>query len=393
MKVLRIIYDFADSNNFTGGLSPAPYELSLAQSALNNKIYVLCGNLNKKNLLKKRFFYKINENILVYNLPRGLPHFGPFLTTSVLVPLYYLYFKFRHKIDLVHNHQHLGVWLLLYKYIFGFIDKTPFIGHFHVTAKGREESILSSGVKLPLFTKYFEYPIHKFSDFLQTRVCKHLFCVSENIKEEVINFYKVDSSKITVIESAVSIEKFTKDIKKINLNYENGSIILGYVGRISKRKGIDIMLETLKSLPEVYKLVLWGEFQDLQYKKHVEHLVEKFKLQSRFSYKGAINYFENQNAFSVIDIFLIPSSYEGLPKVILEALVSHCYVIASGFKIKEDIPNLKFLEKIDPTYLTKDVLEAKLSEENYKKTLNIIRDKYSYENRAEQIQKIYISLK
>lgn len=392
MKILRIIYDFADINNVTGGLSPAPYELSLAQATLNDKIYVLCGNLNKKNLLKGRFFYKIGSNITVYNLPRALPHFGPFLTTSIFVLPCYFYLKFFKNIDLVHNHQHLGVWFLLYKKIFSFIDKTPVFGHFHVTAKGRETSIIKSEGFLPVFTKYFEYPIHKFSDYLMSKVCVHIFCVAKNIKDEVIKYYKVPTSKITITESAVSVKKFTTNIKKIDTGFNNDSVILGYIGRISSRKGVDLMIEALKVLPGKFKLVLWGEFQDKKYEKSIYKKISDYKLNNRFKYMGEVDYFKNQNAFASINIFLLPSVYEGLPKVILEALVAKCMVIASGFKIEKNIPNLHFLSDLKVKTLVSEVISGYTGKNEYDKTLKIISEHYSYEQRAEKIKLIYTQL-
>ena len=389
MKILRIIYDFADINNVTGGLSPAPYELSLAQASLNDKIYVLCGNLNKKNLLKRRFVYNIGSNITVYNLPRALPHFGPFLTTSVFVLPYYFYLKFTKKIDLVHNHQHLGVWFLLYKKILSTVDKTPVFGHFHVTAKGREASIIKKDSNLPFFTKYFEYPIHKFSDYLMSKVSVHIFCVAKNIKEEVIKYYKVPSSKITVIESAVSVKKFTTNIKKIDTGFSNDSVVLGYIGRISSRKGVDIMIEALKVLPDKFKLVLWGEFQDKKYEKCINKKISDYKLNNRFKYMGEVEYFKNQNAFASINIFLLPSAYEGLPKVILEALVAKCIVIASGFKIDKTIPNLHFLSDLRVKTLVNAILSFYQDKNGYNKVLKIIRAYYSYERRAEEIKLVY----
>ena len=52
MNILRIVYDWPDENVITEGLAPAPYELSLSQTRLNNTVYVLCGNLNGKNLVE-----------------------------------------------------------------------------------------------------------------------------------------------------------------------------------------------------------------------------------------------------------------------------------------------------------------------------------------------------
>ena len=389
MKILRIVYDFADENNTTLGLAPALYELSLAQSLLNTKVYVLCGNLNKKNLFAGKFFYKLNKYLTVINLPRGLPHFGPFLTTSIAVLPLYFYFKFIKQINIVHLHQHLGIWLLLYKYLFGFLDKTPFVGHYHVTAKGREQNLLKNGEKLPFFTKYFEYPLHKFSDLLMSKVSSHIFCVSQNVKNELIEFYKINADRITVIESAISVTRFFDNNKIIDLNFEDNSTILGYVGRISYRKGIVKIINVLSRLPKNYKFVMWGEYQDDKVKLNIEKQIENLNLKNRVKYMGKISYFNNQSAFKSINIFLLPSSYEGLPKVVLEALASGCMVIASGFKLIKHIPNLILQNSLSEDSLLLSINKLKNAPSKYDSTKDVLLKDYSYESRALKIQQIY----
>src|SRR3989344_3395987 len=99
MNILRIVYDWPGKNVITEGLAPAPYGLSIAQARAGNKVYVLCGNLNGKNLKQGKFHYTLEDGkIEVYNLPRALNHLGPFLSTSVAVLPYYFYLKTTKKI-------------------------------------------------------------------------------------------------------------------------------------------------------------------------------------------------------------------------------------------------------------------------------------------------------
>ena len=331
MNILRIVYDWPDHNTITEGLAPAPYELSLAQAKLGHTIFVLCGNLNGKNIKARKFKYKLqNGKIIVYNLPRALTGYGPFLTTSIFVPFFYLYLKATHKIDLIHNHGHVGVWLLVYKSLFGFLDKTPIIGHYHITAKGREKALKAQNQKVSGLTAWFEYPIHKFSDRLMAKISKRIVVVSSNIAEELMKFYHVPAEKITLLESAVDTEHFSKDGSKINLGFSEESIILGNGGRLSKRKNIDILIKALVYLPNNYKLILWGTW-DLDLKTRMTDFISAKNLWDRIKYAGPVNYFDVDKYYRAVNLFVLPSSYEGLPKVVVEALSVGCKVLASGF--------------------------------------------------------------
>ncbi len=55
-------------------------------------------------------------------------------------------------------------------------------------------------------------------------------------------------------------------------------------------------------------------------KEIVKNIVKENHLEDRFKSCGAINYFEIEKYYRSVDYFILPSSYEGLAKVLLEAL-------------------------------------------------------------------------
>ncbi|MDQ5981608.1 MAG: hypothetical protein QG570_358 [Patescibacteria group bacterium] len=393
MKILRIVYDWPDKNTIQEGLAPAPYELSLAQIRLGHKIVVLCGNLNGKNFKRSRFKTELaNGLITVYNMPRALAGFGPFLTTSLVLVPSYIYLKFTFKPDIIHNHGHLGVWFLLYKFLFGWLDKTPVVGHFHILAKSREVALKKQSDKLSFLTKYWEYPIHKFSDLLMSEVSAHIIAVGNDLANDIKLFYKVRDRKITVVESGVDTIRFNNHEEKYDYGFSEDSVVIGNIGRLSKRKNIDKLVSALSKLDEKYKLVLCGTW-DRHYKDSVQKLAENLKVSNRIKYFNSISYFEIDPYFRAIDIFVLPSSYEGLPKVILEALSSGSKVIASGFTISHEISDLHFLNEITVDEIANKINEVDSTPSNYPASRKIIENFYGWDIKAAQIDDIYNSLK
>ncbi len=392
MKILRIVYDWPDLNNITEGLAPAPYELSLAQTRLGHEVYVLCGNLNGRNLKAGKFSYDLADGkIHVYNLPRAIGGFGPFLSTSIFVLIYYFYLRLFRRIDIVHNHGHLGLWFLLYKSIFGFVDKIPVIGHFHITARGREKALIESGQKIDSFSKFFEYPLHKFSDFLMTKVCFHLVAVSRDIVHEVQTFYGVKDSNITILESGVDANRFSESGKKASLNFKNTDIIIGNGGRLSKRKNIDVLVSAVSLLPENYKLVLWGPW-DEKFKPVVDRIISSKNMSHRVHYAGVVSYFDVDDYYRATDIFVLPSSYEGLPKVVLEALACGCKVIASGFSIDHELPELVLIKEVNEKSLADSIISASGKVKNREVTRKIVEKFYSWDSKALSVDEIMNTL-
>lgn len=390
MNILRIIYDFADKNVQADGLSTGPYELTLSQGRQGEKIYVLTGNLNGKNLKQGKFKYTLCDgNVVVYNLPRAIWKFGPFLSTSIVVLPMYFYIRFTKKIDLVHNHQQMGVWFLLYKWIFGFIDKIPVVHTNHATLKPRMQKAIEKGEKLPIMTKYFEYPLHMFSDWLSARVANALVAVSENTKEEILSIYK-PKSPVFVLENGVNTDKFTREGKKAELGFAKGSIVIGNGGRLSKRKNIDFLVESLKYLPKNYVLVLWGPWDEEFKTTVVDPIIEKENLSERVKSIGTKPYWNVDEYFRAVDIFSLPSSHEGLPKVVVEALSAGCKCVASGFDLNiTGIPNMYFIDDLTPKGIAEKTLEATKSPDGYQKTYELVEKHYSWNSRAIELKKIY----
>lgn len=390
MNILRIVYDFADTNNTTGGLSTGPYELSVTQAYMGHKVYVLCGNLNKRNLKKLKFKYSLcNGNLVVYNLPRALfESVGPFFSTSIFVLPYYFYLKLTKKIDVIHNHQQMGLWFLLYKKIFGFIDKTPLIHTNHGLIKTRLFKIQESQSKPNLISSLVLFPLWKLNDALSLKVADILTVVSKDMVKELKNTYNY-KKEIYVVENGVDTNRFTSNGDKIKFKFEDRSKIIGYVGRLTERKNIHLLIKSLEFLSQEYKLVLIGKW-DENYKKKI--ILDYLRNKERIQDFGEVSYFENDKYFRSFDIFAIPSQHEGLPKVALEALSLGVPVVGSGFTFSEKIPFFYFLKNTTPQSIANKIMEVSINNIDKINTTKIINSKYSWKVKSEEYLKLYKTL-
>jgi glycosyltransferase involved in cell wall biosynthesis len=91
------------------------------------------------------------------------------------------------------------------------------------------------------------------------------------------------------------------------------------------------------------------------------------------------------------DIFVLPSEFEGTPKVVMESLSCGVPALVSGFKLSEEITGLYYLED------TKAETIARQTQEVLEEGVYVDRGKvsslYSWDNRAERIEEIYGYLK
>ena len=135
----------------------------------------------------------------------------------------------------------------------------------------------------------------------------------------------------------------------------------------------------MKFLPKEYQLTIVGRGE------------EKYPSQERVKFVGYVEYSKLPLYYQKADLFVLPSSYEGLPKVVLEALSCGVPVLASGFRLQEDIKGLSFLDKLDAKSLAAEI--KKIIESGEDVDIEKIRKKYDWSIKASEIQNIYDRIK
>jgi len=314
-----------------------------------------------------------------------LKRFSLFLTTAPAVLVGYWVYRLTHKVDIVHGHGHITCWFNIYRLLFGWLDNTPYVLHFHVTAAGREAEYKKAGEELGFWTRRFEWPLHKFSDWLGVRVADRVICVSSPVREEAIRFYGADPEKVVVVENGVNTDLFVPN----SHNAPRVTCNILYVGALSRRKNVHLIIEALKLLPQDYRLTIVGRGAE-EYEDRLHRLVGAAALQDRVSFEGYVEYAELPRRYQAAHILVLPSSYEGLPKVVLEALACGVPVLASGFRMAEPIRGLEFLDELEPREIAariERVVGAAPAVDVSK-----IRGVYSWGSKARQIDSVYQEL-
>ena len=100
-----------------------------------------------------------------------------------------------------------------------------------------------------------------------------------------------------------------------------------YAGKFSRAKGVIWLLQALQALHQhPYRLHMVGSGQGEEFQ---QCLVEAEKLGDRVTIHGQLSQQQLAGLLKESDVFILPSLYEGLPLVILEALGCGCRVITT----------------------------------------------------------------
>lgn len=193
-----------------------------------------------------------------------------------------------------------------------------------------------------------------------------IVCVSEAGKEFLKKEFKIKKD-IEVIYRGVDLEYF-KTINKSNyFDKYNENINIVFVGRLIDGKGVQDIIEVIKSLDEKIILHIIG---DGEYKSKLIELVIKYNLQERVHFLGKLKHKEVISILKNKPLFINPSYTEGLPTSVLDGLFSGCPIIATNvggtWEILKDKWNDNYYYQL---YEAKDLISLK------EKIINYINEK------------------
>lgn len=389
MKILRIVYEWPPP---WGGLAPHPYELTAAQTKMGHTFHLFCGRWPFSGKLEGL------ENVSITPFYREPVPGTLNVTVSIGMFLYYLLWRRRNEIDLIHSHGHFAIWIYCYRKLLRkfFKDakelKTPLVVHFHNTVEGRKQAALKKGSRIKPISRYLSWPLAKFSDKWAVEVADWCIFVSQDNLDDAIKYYGADPEKCSIVESGVNTRIFTKvgneekDKTRHDLGIEPFDKIVVNHGMMVRRKGIHLLIEALKYLPNPYKLLLVGS-GDPAYMEEINEKIKELKFENRVIQVGYTPYPETPIAFQAADVFVLPSEFEGLPKVVMQSLACGLPALVSGFKLSQNIDGLLYLENTDPANIARQIQEV--VDNPPQVDTFIVSRQYSWEERARRVEEAY----
>ncbi len=215
-----------------------------------------------------------------------------------------------------------------------------------------------------------------------------IVAVSNAVSDYSIRVDKKKKKKILVIPNGICFEKFVPKAKK----FEHIPI-LGVIGRLEIQKGHAYLFQALNLVKDIpWKLWLVGEGS---LRKKLEKQVKELSLEERVSFLGA--QYNVLEILQTIDIFILPSLWEGLGIAVLEAAAMAKPIIASKVGgIPEIIEDKKTGLLVEPKKVT-DLGEAirwMLGHENEANEMGrcarkIVLEKFDIEKMVKEYEKLY----
>lgn len=202
----------------------------------------------------------------------------------------------------------------------------------------------------------------------------------------------IPQSKINIIYNSISIMKWDMEVAEKLLEKQEGVVYFGCIGRLSKEKGqlfLPKIAQKLKEKTTNFKILIAGTGQ---LGEELKEEVKRTETQDFFEFLGFVRH--SKDFMETVDCLLLPSLWEGLPTVAIEAMASKKPVIAfevagnpevviegvSGLLVSA-FDTAKFAER-----MSEMITNAERRKEMGERGRHLAEEKFSQEKTLEQLK-------
>lgn len=286
-----------------------PYMLGDQITYMNSKgyeIHVACSNGEKI----EQYIKKWNFIFFSLNITRSISPINDIISIFKL----YKYIK-QNNIDIVIGHTPKGGLISMIASFISSIDKRIYFRHGLL-------SDTSIGINKIIFDL-----VEKLTSYFSTTT----ICVSNSIYNKSISSRLTTKRKLKILNKGTCngidvFNEFNNDLVNVNdkiqllshYNLDNTNIIVGFIGRLSKDKGINELINAWKIVKNnnfKIKLILCGPIDERD--PISNELLNYIINDDSIIYCGEIE--STKLYYSIFSFFILPSYREGFPTVVLEA--------------------------------------------------------------------------
>lgn len=213
---------------------------------------------------------------------------------------------------------------------------------------GKEKIIVS--IRNVESIEYKHMPIKKIETYLTCKLADKVVAISNQVRDDLIENFKVDEKKVITIYNPSVISK--KENEKIEEQYFKDGKVVITLGNLKFQKGQWHLIRAFKNVVKENsraKLLILGEGE---YREYLERLIKELELENNVFLLGFVK--NAQQYVEKADIFVFSSMFEGLGNALMEALNAEKPIISTDYDCgareilaPETDYNKKTFDKID----------------------------------------------
>lgn len=231
--------------------------------------------------------------------------------------------------------------------------------------------------------------------------CKKIIAISDDNMEEIIDKFPNARDKIAFIKNGYNSQDFfmedlnkTEILKRFSIDEKFEKIVL-FVGRISKMKGLDILIKAVNIYETEKTLtIIVG---DGEFRNELNVLIEELKLKN-VVFLGSKNHEDLRLLYNTADVLVLPSRKEALPLVAIEALACGTPAIVTNQSGMDSIINkdVGLIFEMDNARMLAEKVSLILDKKivfDKNRIANYAKNKYSQEIFMDKLLNLYEKIK
>lgn len=221
-----------------------------------------------------------------------------------------------------------------------------------------------------------------------------VFCAC-SYEAALAKYPKKYADKALIVKNGVDTElyRFNQDIRdtmRNKLNIRGNTVVIGHVGRFNYQKNHELLVDIFKAYHEQYRdsillMIGSGELQE-----KIKEKVKSLKIDDAVIFTGNVN---NVNEYmQIMDVFVLPSRFEGLPIVGVEAQAAGLPMVVSSNVSKEleITKNIVFVDVDDVIYWKEQIYKV-LQRGREDTKIEIENSGFDIIKTSQQLEKLYLS--
>ena len=162
----------------------------------------------------------------------------------------------------------------------------------------------------------------KFSAWVYQR-CHAVVAVSQGVRDDVLQKFKCPAHKVFAVYNPVlRSEDLMCQTSKSTPSQASPRIVA--LGRLTRQKGFDILIDAMAQIPQPWHLEIWGDGEDRQ---ALQQAIHRHGLHQHIRLCGHTH--QPLRVLRNADLFVLSSRYEGFGLVLVEALASLCTIVST----------------------------------------------------------------
>jgi glycosyltransferase involved in cell wall biosynthesis len=179
---------------------------------------------------------------------------------------------------------------------------------------------------------FFKKTFYKVADRYSSRYVTHYIAVSRALKNRLVEERRISPDRVTVIYNGVELDRYNPNLKattevRRSLNITDDCFIIGTIGRLVYQKGFSYFLEAAKHIYSQKKHVRFVIVGHGVYETKLKSLAESMGISDICTFAGLR--FDIAHILSALDVFVLPSILEGLPRTVIEAMAMGRPIVAT----------------------------------------------------------------